>query len=329
MSFKWVIGFAVLLIAANLHAPISVATKRICRSFSRGVFRHAHLPATRTKTTGAAVLIVFLIAWDVYSFGWIIQPKSEHVNEYRFSDTFDLRRRLADFVKAQPGMRALRLWKELITRKRLWSACDVGHERDDVSVLRGWIWFRPAAEHAQCAVSGKDRKSSEVPVYSDDLWNVYVNDKALPRAWIVRQVELENPQQRTLSRVLDPGFDPGRTVILDQPINHSLHSNPGEAADKLRWITYEPNGLELEVTVQEPGVLVLSEVFYPGWTAQLDNAPTKIYRADGLLRAIALESGTHRVTMRYEPRSIKWGAILSVLTFLGVGCASLLEKLRN
>src|SRR5262249_16918010 len=111
--------------------------------------------------------------------------------------------------------------------------------------------------------------------------------------------------------------------IIDRPLEAPLVADLPSDADVVRWMTYEPNRLELEVTVAASGLLVLSEVYYPGWTARVDHFPAEVYRANGFLRAVPVEKGTHRVTLSYSPASVRWGAILSVLTFLGAGCAAL------
>jgi uncharacterized membrane protein YfhO len=67
-----------------------------------------------------------------------------------------------------------------------------------------------------------------------------------------------------------------------------------------------------------PGLLVLSEVFYPGWRCEVDGIPARIYRADGILRGIWIGRGLHRITMRYSPNSVRWGAFLSVFTLGGI-----------
>jgi uncharacterized membrane protein YfhO len=67
--------------------------------------------------------------------------------------------------------------------------------------------------------------------------------------------------------------------------------------------------------------MVLGEVYYPGWKAFVDGSPVKLYEANGLVRAVPIPQGTHQVSVRYEPATVRWGAILTILTFIGV-CAA-------
>ncbi|MBZ5631806.1 MAG: YfhO family protein [Acidobacteriia bacterium] len=59
------------------------------------------------------------------------------------------------------------------------------------------------------------------------------------------------------------------------------------------------------------GLLIVSETFYPGWKATVDGKPQPIYEVFGALRGVVLESGSHRVEMRYRPPVVAIGAALS------------------
>jgi len=74
-----------------------------------------------------------------------------------------------------------------------------------------------------------------------------------------------------------------------------------------RWLVQAP---------QDGGFVVFSETWYPGWEAQVDGQIVPLYRADYLFRAVPVPAGTHEVTLRYRPREVLWGAVLSVLAWL-------------
>jgi uncharacterized membrane protein YfhO len=75
------------------------------------------------------------------------------------------------------------------------------------------------------------------------------------------------------------------------------------------------------------GLLVVSETFYPGWEATVDGKPQPIYEVFGALRGVVLESGSHRVEMRYRPGVVALGAALSfsviALSFLLIARAKM------
>jgi hypothetical protein len=88
----------------------------------------------------------------------------------------------------------------------------------------------------------------------------------------------------------------------------------------------EPNRLELSVHTQSRGLLVLSEMFYPGWRAAVNGRPAGIYRADVGLRGVIVPPGDSRITLDYTPWSIYLGGLVTLLAFLGILAA---PRFRN
>lgn len=69
--------------------------------------------------------------------------------------------------------------------------------------------------------------------------------------------------------------------------------------------SYAPNELAYEVQSGKGGVLVFSEVYYPGWTATVDGEPAELGRVDYILRAMNVKAGTHEVVLTFKPRSVE------------------------
>ena len=66
----------------------------------------------------------------------------------------------------------------------------------------------------------------------------------------------------------------------------------------------------------QPGYLVLAYTDYPGWHATVDGQPVEILRANYAFMALPLEPGRHRVILRYQPFSWKFGALISAIAVL-------------
>jgi uncharacterized membrane protein YfhO len=77
----------------------------------------------------------------------------------------------------------------------------------------------------------------------------------------------------------------------------------------------------LRAAATRPGVLVLSDVDYPGWKAEVDGRDAPVERVDYLLRGVRLEPGAHTVEFTYDPLSWKLGLGVSLLALLGLGAA--------
>ena len=332
---KWVtISFAAFLVLASFHFPVSVTEKTYLSFFFYASAYALLLFVERArKLEGAQFVLIFLIAWDIYSFNWMIKAKSETQKanaDALLHLVYD--RQLSDFIKAQPGM--ARVHFDMEDSPNIGNAYGVPvtwamSATMLVDYTAGYGFERQRdLLGVRYTVRPKTVKFDATPVYNDDRWNVFQNPNALPRAWIVHRAELDASKGRPLKQVIDPTFDLRNIAVVDRQLPTPLNGAFSQT-DSVRWLSYEPNRIELEAITDLPGLLVLGEVFYPGWSARVDGSPAPIYRADGVVRAVPLSKGTHRVSMRYEPASVRWGAILSIVTFLGIGLAAIISGRSN
>ena len=75
----------------------------------------------------------------------------------------------------------------------------------------------------------------------------------------------------------------------------------------------------MDVNAESAGLLVLMpEMYYPGWVATINGKEAKIYRVDGALRGIAVPAGANKVELIYSPSSFREGAAVSLLTLVCV-----------
>ena len=68
---------------------------------------------------------------------------------------------------------------------------------------------------------------------------------------------------------------------------------------------YEPNELTYEVNSGKGGVVVFSEIYYPGWTATIDGQPAELGRVNYILRALNVKPGKHDVVLTFKPKSVE------------------------
>ena len=70
------------------------------------------------------------------------------------------------------------------------------------------------------------------------------------------------------------------------------------------------------MTTDKPGVLVMSEIWYPSWHVYIDGAPAKLLMADYSLRGVAVPAGTHTVTMRFESDAFRTGTWVTIVALV-------------
>lgn len=81
---------------------------------------------------------------------------------------------------------------------------------------------------------------------------------------------------------------------------------------------YTPQKIIIEVDSAQNNTLILSDSYYPGWRATIDNQTTRINRTDVALRSVDVPSGYHTVTMTYQPLSFTLGLATSIISFAGL-----------
>lgn len=152
------------------------------------------------------------------------------------------------------------------------------------------------------------------PVLADGDRRLYQVFVAARPAWIVHDHRLVADAPAAWAATADPALDPLATVVLEgapEPL-----PRPTEGPEDARLVQFEPQRIVVEAELSAPGVLISSEVFYPGWVARVNGQRTATLRAFGLLRAVALPAGRWRVEWRYEPLSVHIGLGLSLVTLL-------------
>ncbi len=133
------------------------------------------------------------------------------------------------------------------------------------------------------------------------------------RAWVTYAESVAATPEAARDRLFAPDFDPRKEVILEAPPAHAYPSPPAaEPATLAHTEAPSSTRLEVDVDLPRPGILVVSESYYPGWRAWVDGSPAEILRADYLLRAVELDAGAHHVRFEYRPWSVRIGAALSL-----------------
>lgn len=79
---------------------------------------------------------------------------------------------------------------------------------------------------------------------------------------------------------------------------------------------YKPNQLTYDVNSDKGGIVVFSEVYYPGWTATIDGEKAELGRVDYILRALNVKPGTHEVILTFKPQSIKTTESIAYVSYI-------------
>jgi hypothetical protein len=156
------------------------------------------------------------------------------------------------------------------------------------------------------------REGSPFPlVLSSTNSYLYENPRAVPRVFLADSIRVLAPRQ-ALAAIGDPGFDPSREVVLEEAPSIRPESAAGSSA---RITAYGLNEVSIEARIEHPCLLVMSEIAYPDWKAEVDGVETRVLTADYCLRALALGAGDHEIRMRFSSRVLRISLVVSIVCF--------------
>lgn len=144
-------------------------------------------------------------------------------------------------------------------------------------------------------------------IYRNEYYEVYKNQKAIPRTFMASSYIVRNTDQGILDALYTEEFKPTQTLVLETDPEIVPASGEG-SADITK---YTPNEVVIKTTATTSKLLFLSDVYDPGWNASVDGRRARILRADYGFRAIAVPAGEHTVRMVYWPKSFAYGLSLT------------------
>ena len=130
------------------------------------------------------------------------------------------------------------------------------------------------------------------------------NPYAYGNAWFVDKVDYVDNANAEIAAV--GKINLRHEAVADKRFAQQLGQSVQQGSMSMATLkTYAPNALSYEVNSDKGGVLVFSEVYYPGWTATVDGQPAELGRVNYILRAINLKPGKHTVALDFHPSSIR------------------------
>lgn len=102
-----------------------------------------------------------------------------------------------------------------------------------------------------------------------------------------------------------------QSVLVSQDV---LPPGPRATTADVSLLTHAQDRLELDVSLNDPGYLVVNELWFPGWKAKVNGQPAPVLRANRSFRAVPLPAGEHRVIMTFHPVGLETGMIITILT---------------
>lgn len=144
---------------------------------------------------------------------------------------------------------------------------------------------------------------------SRDYW-VEESKTFLPRAYVPRHAIVVPKPIEQLRALRSPNFDPRDVAYIDRSLAAGGQT-PIEGTAKI--VKDLPCEVTIAVDMKTPGVVVLSDMWFPGWNAYVNESRSPVMRANHAIRAVEVPRGKSTLVFRYQPESFAVGARLTAL----------------
>ena len=312
------------------HPPIWQVTPSTDRGLDYVIWEHDTLQPKYGIHHGIAYTHTFGVG-QLYDYDWFFDgfPRAIRTREAAKSLGMEMGQEVMSFPR-----RSFDLWN---TRYFVIPANPIGW-RDP---LRGHASFLFETEPVYPEPGNLSGSNSAARDFLEKDFQVRRNTSALPRAWVVHQarwikssaeLSLESRNRSMLEMIYaddpiwhDPRMspvDPRAIAWLDHDkqaeLVRYLQGGPPSTTETVQVTYPTPQRVELVAALDTPGLVILSDVDYPGWQLTIDGQPAPIYKVNRIMRGAAVDAGTHRLIYSYEPRSFFFGRIGSIVGFVGL-----------
>ena len=228
----------------------------------------------------------------------ILQDKDPDYRVYNLGEAFDVSARTSYFHKNIGGYHGakFRRFQELVTYQ-------LNNERTKLVKTLSNNPTMASLDSTLMKLPAFNMLNTKYFIYNKDAAPL-LNPYALGNAWFVRDYKIVDNADQEIAAV--GNIDPKQTLVLDKRYGSFLNgftiNDDPSASIKLN--SYAPNHLVFSYNSKSDQLAVFSEIYYnKGWNAYVDGSKKPYFRADYLLRAMILPSGSHTLDFKFEPRS--------------------------
>ncbi|MBI5472549.1 MAG: YfhO family protein [Ignavibacteriae bacterium] len=259
----------------------------------------------------AGLIILLLFFLDVFVFGG-----NQNNAEINPNDYFNRQSTLAEFLKNDGKQELFRI-----------------NTRNSYGILPGWDRNQGMVDRIFMleGYTPLTLQRKYAPVASPDVLYDLLNVKyktvfdektgqqnfvehpnRMPRAFFLYDTHVARSEQELLDFIKSPVFNHRTTAVLEKELGTTLASPSAPPKWNARITHYTNNEIAFDASTSHDGLLVLSEMHYPGWKAFVDGIETEIYRTDYNLRSVFVPAGEHKIEMQFAPSSFRNGMWISI-----------------
>jgi hypothetical protein len=157
------------------------------------------------------------------------------------------------------------------------------------------------------------------PLVAAPDYYVTENPSALPRVFVPSRVERIADDAERLRRLTSPSFAPRELALVESPEAPVFDEVTGEA----RLLIDEEERLVIAADMRTDGLVVIADLWDPGWKAFVDTRQRPVLRVNHALRGVAIGKGSSQLELRYEPASFARGVTAGLAALSAAGAWAL------
>lgn len=173
----------------------------------------------------------------------------------------------------------------------------------------------------------KDHQLDFEVIHKDDRYYVFENLSSFPRFGLYYDYVYVPNENEALAALSNNETNLAKKIILeDEP---GIEKGTGSGSASLKEASV--NNLVFSASSDKPAIFYLSDTYFPGWKAKVNNQPARILKANYNFRAIIIPKGNSSIELYYQPKSFIIGTIISggSLLLLLLFCAFARRRFRK
>jgi hypothetical protein len=151
----------------------------------------------------------------------------------------------------------------------------------------------------------------------DAVAYLHALDQAKPFVWRVAETVPVADDRSAAEQLRAPDFDPLSTVLIHtEAADVAELPAGGGGGGGIGAVERAPGELAFQASGEAPGWVLVSELAYPGWQAEIDGQPAPLYRADLALLALWLPAGEHAVRITFTAPMLRAGLLVTLISLV-------------
>ena len=144
--------------------------------------------------------------------------------------------------------------------------------------------------------------------------NAVENPNNLGIAWFVEKIVFEENPDSIYMNLLK--FDLRQTAIIENKKSDIISYSNDKRKFQIDILKNKPHEKIYSIGSNKPGFVVFSEMFYPGWKAEINNKEVELYKVNFILRGLFVPNGNNKIKFYFEPSSIKYGSLVQIVSII-------------